>query len=125
MTKGKVATRPRGDSVISYGLIAIAMIVILFLLFWLLTRWHWYAAWLSATGLATFVLYGVDKMQAKRGGWRCPEVLLHTLALIGGFIGGWAGMFLFRHKTQHPEFKLILALATLLWLGVAYFVFIR
>lgn len=125
MTKSKTSTRPMGDSFISYGLIAIAMIAVLFLLLWLLTRWNWYAAWLSATGLTTFVLYGVDKLQSKRGGWRCPEVLLHTLALIGGFIGGWLGMFLFRHKTQHAEFKLILGLATLIWLGVAYFVFIR
>lgn len=125
MAKGNAPARPRGDSFISFGLIAVGMIAIVFLLLWLLTRWNWYVAWLSATGLTTFVLYGVDKMQAKRNGWRCPEVLLHTLALIGGFIGGWLGMFLFRHKTQHPAFKLILALATLIWLGVAYFVFFR
>ncbi len=125
MAKGNAPARPRGDSFISFGLIAFGMIAIVFVLLWLLTRWHWYLAWLSATGLTTFVLYGVDKAQAKRNGWRCPEVLLHTLALIGGFIGGWLGMFVFRHKTQHPEFKLVLGLATLIWLGVAYFVFFR
>lgn len=76
--------------------------------------------WIVATGAATFVLYGYDKAQAKTGGGRVPEIVLHGTALAGGFIGGWLGMFIFRHKTRHASFKIVLALATILWMGIAY-----
>ncbi len=40
----------------------------------------WYALWLAAVSLVTFVLYGFDKAQSKNKGWRVPEVWLHGLA---------------------------------------------
>ncbi len=71
--------------------------------------------WLLATGLVTFGYYGVDKAQSPRNGRRIPEWTLHGLALAGGVAGGWLGMFLFRHKTQKPLFRLLLLVATALW----------
>jgi uncharacterized membrane protein YsdA (DUF1294 family) len=65
----------------------------------------------GALALATFVLYGWDKLQARRGGHRIPERTLHLLALAGGFFGAWLGMRLFRHKTMKPGFALIVILA--------------
>ena len=47
-----------------------------------------YLLWLVSTGVVTFVLYGFDKMQAKYDGGRVPEIVLHLLALAGGFAGG-------------------------------------
>jgi uncharacterized membrane protein YsdA (DUF1294 family) len=73
-----------------------------------------YLAWLAAWGAVTFAFYGWDKSQSGRGGWRVPEMILHGLSLIGGVGGGWLGMFLFRHKTRHTEFLLVLIVATII-----------
>ncbi len=63
---------------------------------------------------AAFVLYGRDKLQAKRAGRRVPEARLHGLALLGGFAGAWLGRLLFRHKTQKPVFAVVIWTAALL-----------
>ncbi|RIK40022.1 MAG: DUF1294 domain-containing protein [Chloroflexi bacterium] len=82
-----------------------------------------YLAWLSALTAATFVAYWYDKQQAQRGGRRTPEITLHLLALAGGFIGGWAGRAVFRHKTRKPAFTLVLVVATVLHLAIAYLLY--
>ena len=51
-----------------------------------------------------FLLFGYDKFQAKRGGWRIPEKVLLGLTLFGGGLGGLAGMLVFRHKTRKNIF---------------------
>ena len=51
-----------------------------------------------------FLLFAYDKFQAKQGGWRIPERSLLGLTLLGGGIGGLAGMLLFRHKTRKNIF---------------------
>lgn len=71
----------------------------------------------GSLALATFLLYGWDKLQARRSGQRVPEAHLHVLALLGGFAGALAGMRLFRHKTRKPVFHAVLALAALLHVG--------
>ncbi len=55
--------------------------------------------------VVTFLVYGVDKLKAKRSWWRISENALIALALIGGSIGALLGMYLWRHKTQHKKFK--------------------
>ncbi len=47
---------------------------------------------------------GVDKKRAKRHAWRISEKALFAVSLLGGSIGTWAGMYLFRHKTRHWYF---------------------
>ena len=47
----------------------------------------------------------LDKRKAKYGKWRIPEQTLLILAIIGGSIGGIAGMYTFRHKTQKLRFS--------------------
>lgn len=49
-------------------------------------------------------LMGLDKGKAKRHAWRIPERTLFLASLLGGSIGTWAGMYLFRHKTKHWYF---------------------
>jgi uncharacterized membrane protein YsdA (DUF1294 family) len=99
------------------------------LLFWLLmaltgilifarTELPTYPAWLLALSIVTFFVYGFDKWQSQRKGWRISDLMLHILALLGGFLGGWAGLFWFRHKTRHPLFFVVLILATLLHIGL-------
>ncbi len=71
-----------------------------------------------------FVLMGLDKARARRGTRRVAEKTLFVFALLGGALGGTAGMFLFHHKTRHWYFRLgfpLLAaaqLALVVWLGL-------
>lgn len=55
--------------------------------------------------LVTFVMYGIDKLKAKRAKWRIPEATLLWMAVAGGSIGDWAGMKVWHHKTLHKKFK--------------------
>lgn len=70
--------------------------------------------------LVDFALIGLDKAYAKQGGWRIPEKTLFGAALLGGAVGGTAGMFFFRHKTRHWYFRYgfpVLAAAQVLGAG--------
>jgi uncharacterized membrane protein YsdA (DUF1294 family) len=87
--------------------------------------WKLYWIWLVIASGITFLLYGFDKAQSKKGGWRVPEVVLHGLVLAGGFPGGWAGRSIFRHKTKKGIFVFVLAVSTALHLGLVYWLFIR
>jgi len=83
--------------------------------------WNWPAAlwaWVFGITLTTFAYYGWDKRQARRDGARVPEMVLHMLALIGGSLGAYAGMQLFRHKTLKGRFRLMFWLIALLQMGL-------
>lgn len=60
----------------------------------------------------------LDKLKAKKNAWRIPERTLLLIAVLGGSIGSLLGMYLIRHKTQHPKFTvgvpLILAVQVVL-----------
>ncbi len=90
-----------------------------------LSGWQVYLLWLAAASFITFILYGYDKLQARRSGWRIPENTLLLLALVGGFPGGWLGRWLFRHKTRKGVFLFVLIIGTLLHAGLVYFLFFR
>lgn len=59
---------------------------------------------LAAINVVTFLLYGWDKFQAKRGGWRVPERVLLLWAAGFGSVGALLGMAVFHHKTRKPKF---------------------
>lgn len=59
---------------------------------------------LLTLNLITFIIYGIDKFKAKKAKWRIPESTLLLLAVIGGSIGAWLGLQVWRHKTQHKKF---------------------
>ena len=82
--------------------------------------WHYYLLWLAIVSIITFILYGFDKAQAKRGGRRVREAVLHVFAIVGGFPGGWAGRSVFRHKTQKGFFTFVLIASTVIHLGLLY-----
>ena len=54
--------------------------------------------------IITFIIMGIDKKKARFGRWRISESALFTLVLLGGGIGGIAGMYVFRHKTKKMRF---------------------
>lgn len=69
-----------------------------------LTQLVW--CWLAAINLITFLTFRHDKQRATNGGRRVPERDLLTFAAIGGTIGAWLGMRIFRHKTQKAKFSM-------------------
>lgn len=62
--------------------------------------------WFGVMSLAAFAAFGLDKYKAKTGKWRIRERTLFLLALLGGGIGAFLGMKVFRHKTLHKQFVL-------------------
>ena len=58
-----------------------------------------------SVNVLTFFVYGIDKWQARQGKWRISEATLLLFAVIGGSIGAWLGMRVWRHKTMHKKFK--------------------
>ena len=54
----------------------------------------------------TFLFMHIDKRKAIKNRWRVPERTLLTLCAIGGSLGGYLGMQLFRHKTKHLRFSI-------------------
>ena len=54
----------------------------------------------------TFVVYGLDKLAAERGGKRVRERTLQLLAFCGGWPGALAGQWVFRHKRRNRTFQI-------------------
>src|ERR1700754_4941868 len=81
------------------------------------TRVSVVVAYVLGLGLITFLTYGYDKLQAVRGGRRVPEPALLVLSLIGGALGGWAGMLVWRHKTSHAIFWAAQVIGTIVIAG--------
>lgn len=80
---------------------------------------------LIAINLLTFVLYGTDKAKAKKNKWRISEAVLLTAAFLGGSLGALLGMQLFRHKTKHRKFNILVPLFLVIHiaLGVVWYVY--
>ena len=76
----------------------------------------------AMVNVIVFTLYGIDKRRAKKNLWRIRErTLLLATGLFGG-IGAWLGMKVFRHKTQHMVFKVlvpVMAIAQMLLMAFA------
>ena len=70
-------------------------------------------------------IMAVDKSKAKRGAYRVPEKILFLVSLLGGSIGTWAGMYLFRHKTKHWYFVAGIPLILVLQLALAVFLYTK
>lgn len=66
----------------------------------------WLILYLTAANILGFVMMGSDKKRARSKAWRISEKALFTCSILGGSIGTWAGMYVFRHKTRHWYFVL-------------------
>ena len=79
--------------------------------------------------LVTFILYGADKAKAKKGKWRIPEKTLLLFAACFGGLGAFLGMTIFRHKTKHTSFRILVPVCMILQFILiaagAYFLLIR
>ncbi|MGG1661881.1 DUF1294 domain-containing protein [Brevibacillus sp. NRS-1366] len=86
------------------------------------------ALWLLAAGGLllngyAWYLMKADKRLAPRRSFRIPEASLFIVAFLGGGIGALAGMLVYRHKTKHTSFLLlipvfcILQVLLLIWMN--------
>ena len=108
-----------------YILLAVVLSVAIGVTLFIFTDLGFLWIWLLTLSVVTFNAYGYDKAQAKAGGVRIPEIVLHGLALAGGFLGGWVGRAVFRHKTRKVSFTIVLAISTLLYLALIYILYIK
>lgn len=69
----------------------------------------------------TFIVYGIDKLKAKKSWRRISESKLLWLAFMGGSFGAWGGMQVWRHKTLHKKFRYGVPAFMLLHIGLLGF----
>ena len=74
--------------------------------------------------LIAFAVYVFDKHLAVGHFSRVPEVVLHTLTIIGGAYGAGMAMLLCRHKTRHPAFQILVPTFFLIWTAVIVYLFV-
>lgn len=74
-----------------------------------------------ALNIITFLTFGLDKLKAKKGKWRIPESTLLIMAIIGGSIGAYSGMKVWRHKTMHKKFKYGIPAIILMQVGIGLY----
>lgn len=63
------------------------------------------AMWFLLINVLTMLIYGADKLAARKGMSRVPEATLLVFGVTGGWPGAIVGQQLFRHKTQKQPFK--------------------
>ncbi len=82
-------------------------------------------AWFIGTSIAGLALMGLDKSVARSssprtessrsssprsGSLRAPEAIIYLIALLGGSVGVFLGVHLFKHKTKKASFQFVLLL---------------
>lgn len=65
--------------------------------------------------VALGLMYKDKRSARKRRKKRVRERTLLIVACIGGGLGVWVAMYLFRHKTLHASFKVVAPVATIAW----------
>ena len=71
--------------------------------------------------IVSFLLYAIDKFLAKKQMRRVSEKTLLLLAVVGGSVGAWFAMQVFRHKTLHLKFRYGVPVIILLQLAAFYY----
>ena len=76
----------------------------------------------AVMSVLAFILYGVDKKRSKKKrARRIPERTLLLFSIFGGGIGAFFGMRLFRHKTKHLNFRIIVPITAIIQLFLILF----
>ena len=70
--------------------------------------------------IIVMLVYGMDKMQAKRGGRRISERTLMLCSFLFGGFGAMFGIILFNHKTSKMKFRLFVPIAVVVGVTVIY-----
>jgi uncharacterized membrane protein YsdA (DUF1294 family) len=70
-----------------------------------------------------FILVSLDKYKAKNRLWRIPERSFFLLSILGGSVGVYLGLFVFKHKTRHWYFMTLIPLILIAQVVFMYFLF--
>ena len=81
--------------------------------------------YLLIINLTAFIMYFSDKTRAIKHRWRIPEATLLSIAALGGSLGAFAAMKVFRHKTKHPKFYITVPLLVIFHIAVIIYVFLK
>jgi len=73
---------------------------------------------MAVMSVISFIMYGADKRKARKGKWRISEKALLLSALFMGGPGAFLGMRVFRHKTKHLHFKILVPLFCIINIAV-------
>ena len=73
-----------------------------------------------AINIVAFILVAIDKWKSKHNKWRIRESSFFIIGLLGGGIGVYAGMIIFRHKTNHLKFTMGIPVLILINMASVY-----
>jgi uncharacterized membrane protein YsdA (DUF1294 family) len=82
------------------------------------------AIYILVLNLIGYALMGIDKLRAKKRGFRIPEATLFVVAIIGGSIGTILGMIVFKHKTRKWYFTYGLPVILILQIALTIALFL-
>lgn len=80
-------------------------------------------AYLAVMTIVGLIIMKADKAKAEKNKWRIKEATLFLISAIGGSLGTWTGMYLFRHKTKHWYFVVGMPLILILHIALLVFLF--
>lgn len=80
-------------------------------------------AYLAVMTIVGLIIMKADKTKAEKNKWRIKEATLFLVSAIGGSLGTWAGMYLFRHKTKHWYFVVGMPLILIAHIVLLVFLF--
>lgn len=81
-----------------------------------------YGVYLLGANLVTAYLYYRDKRAAQQKKWRIAERTLFLANFLGGVVGAWLVFFALHHKTRHISFWVVQSVATVLHIGVLWWI---
>ena len=73
---------------------------------------------LGLINIAAFYMYWLDKRNAIKRRWRISEKALLGIAFAGGSLGALLGMYMFRHKTRHLKFKILVPMFLMIHIAI-------
>ena len=73
--------------------------------------------------LIVMLVYGADKIKARKGTRRIRERTLLSLAFLLGGWGAMFGMVLFNHKTAKMKFRIVVPIAAVIGTAAVYWFF--
>ena len=65
-----------------------------------------YVGYYVLMNIVGFVLFAVDKKRAILHQWRIPEVVLLGVSALGGCVGAYIAMRVYRHKIRYAIFSM-------------------
>lgn len=80
----------------------------------------YFVLYLIVINVLSFLWYGIDKYWAKHHKWRIKEKDLWLMAFLGGSLGSFLGMFIFKHKTRKIKFYLWNSIMLGIWFYIIY-----